>query len=127
MHLTVTEPGRTSEPHPAASSIDSTDAPSHKDRVVKNPGGHGPLSFAIIAMLLGVAAGFGAFAFRALIALFHNLFFLESLSFHYDTNQHTPVARGGTRSRSCRPSARSQSCFWSRTSRPKPKDTVSPR
>ncbi|HXJ21811.1 MAG TPA: chloride channel protein [Polyangia bacterium] len=34
-------------------------------------------------------AGFGAFAFRNLIGLFHNLFFLGRLSWVYDTNVHT--------------------------------------
>ena len=48
------------------------------------------LSFAVLAVLLGIVAGLGAFAFRALIAFFHNISFLCRLSLDYDSNQHTP-------------------------------------
>jgi CIC family chloride channel protein len=41
-------------------------------------------------VVLGVVAGLGAFAFRALIAFFHNALFLGQISLHYDSNQHTP-------------------------------------
>jgi CIC family chloride channel protein len=50
----------------------------------------GPFSFAFLAVLLGIMAGFGAFAFRLLIALIHNLLFLGRLSIHYDASRHTP-------------------------------------
>ena len=57
--------------------------------------GFGPFSFAFLSVLLGVAAGFGAFVFRSLIALIHNLFFLGHFSVHYDTSQHTPPSPWG--------------------------------
>lgn len=56
-------------------------------------GAHKPINafaFAVLAVLLGVVAGLGAFAFRALISFFHNLSFLCRLSLDYDSNQHTP-------------------------------------
>jgi CIC family chloride channel protein len=59
---------------------------------------HKPLSalaLAVLAIVLGIVAGFGAFAFRALIAFFHNVLFLGRLSLHYDTNQHTPPSPWG--------------------------------
>ena len=40
--------------------------------------------------MLGIVAGVGAFAFRALISFFHNLLFLGHISLVYDSNQHTP-------------------------------------
>ncbi len=52
-------------------------------------------SLALLAVLLGIVAGLGAFAFRALIAFFHNLLFLGELSLQYDTNQHTPPSPWG--------------------------------
>jgi CIC family chloride channel protein len=55
----------------------------------------GPLAFALLASVLGVVAGIGAFVLRALIALFHNLFLLGRLSLQYDTNQHAAVGRWG--------------------------------
>jgi len=48
----------------------------------------GPISLALLAVVLGVGAGLGAFVFRALIAVVHNLFFFARLSLHYDTSQH---------------------------------------
>ncbi len=57
--------------------------------------GLGPLPFAVLSVVLGIVAGLGAFVFRALIALVHNLCFLGTLSFHYDTLQHTPPAPWG--------------------------------
>jgi CIC family chloride channel protein len=50
--------------------------------------GFGPFSFALLAIVLGVVAGLGAFVFRALIAVIHNLFFLGHLSGRYDTSLH---------------------------------------
>ncbi len=61
-------------------------------------GAHKPinaLSFALLAVLLGIATGLGAFAFRALISFFHNLLFLGRLSLVYDSNQHTPPSPWG--------------------------------
>ena len=55
----------------------------------------GPFAFTFFAVVLGVVAGFGAFVFRVLIALFHNLFLLGRISVQYDTGQHTPVGLWG--------------------------------
>lgn len=57
--------------------------------------GLGPFAFAFLSVVLGVVAGFGAFAFRLLIGFVHNLFFLGRLSFAYDTIQHTPPGPWG--------------------------------
>jgi len=57
--------------------------------------GFGPFSFALLAVVLGVASGLGAFVFRVLIALIHNLFFFGHLSTHYDTSQHAPPSPWG--------------------------------
>jgi len=51
-----------------------------------------PFKLSLLSVLIGFVAGMGAVAFRALIALFHNLLFLGKLSFSYDANAHT--ARG---------------------------------
>ncbi len=59
---------------------------------------HPPLNsflLALIAVLVGVIGGFGAVAFRALIALFHNLFFLGKFSLVYKANIHTPPSPWG--------------------------------
>ena len=45
---------------------------------------------AALAISVGVIAGLGAVAFRALISLFHDLLFLGRVSWVYDANQHTP-------------------------------------
>lgn len=44
---------------------------------------------ALLALLVGVIAGFGAAIFRLLIGLFHNAFFFGRLTFEYDTLKHT--------------------------------------
>ena len=49
------------------------------------------LPFILLGFMVGIIAGLGAVAFRALIALFHNLLFLGKISFIYDANAHTPV------------------------------------
>ncbi len=51
--------------------------------------------FLVIAVLVGLVGGLGAFVFRALIALFHNLLFLGQFSFVYDANLHTAPAPWG--------------------------------
>ena len=69
---------------------------------------HPPLNaflLTLIAALVGVIGGFGAVAFRALIALFHNLLFLGKLSPVYEANIHTTLSPWGT---FCDSSA----CFW---------------
>ncbi|MGA7121733.1 MAG: chloride channel protein, partial [Polyangiaceae bacterium] len=57
--------------------------------------GLGPLSFACVATLLGIGAGLGAWVFRTLIALVHNIGFLGLMSAHYDTSMHTPKSPWG--------------------------------
>jgi chloride channel protein, CIC family len=59
---------------------------SHSDSVPSQNG----LWMAALAVSVGIIAGFGAVFFRALISLFHNLFFLGKFSLIYDANQHTP-------------------------------------
>ena len=44
----------------------------------------GPLSILLLSVLVGVIAGMGAILFRGLIAIFHNLLFLGTLSPVYD-------------------------------------------
>ncbi len=53
------------------------------------------LRFSLLAVLIGGVAGMGAVAFRALIALFHNLLFLRTFSITYDANLHTPASPWG--------------------------------
>jgi CIC family chloride channel protein len=65
-------------------------------RLVADPrAGFGPFALALIAIVLGVGAGLGAFVFRVLIAVIHNLCFLGRLSIHYDTSQHTAAGPWG--------------------------------
>ena len=47
------------------------------------------LTMSLLAVGVGVVAGVGAWIFRVLIAAFHNIFFLGTLSFKYDANLHT--------------------------------------
>ncbi|MGH9408282.1 MAG: chloride channel protein [Vicinamibacterales bacterium] len=54
-----------------------------------------PLVFGGLAVLLGIVAGLGAYGFRVLIAVCHNLAFLGTFSATYDTNLHTPAAPWG--------------------------------
>ncbi len=53
------------------------------------------LRFYLMAILTGMAGGAGAALFNAFIALFHNLFFLGSWSFHYDWLRPTPPSFWG--------------------------------
>jgi CIC family chloride channel protein len=53
------------------------------------------LRFALLSILVGLVAGLGAAVFRGLIALFHNLFFLQQLSLFYDANVHTSASPWG--------------------------------
>jgi len=48
-----------------------------------------------LSVLVGIVAGLGAVAFRALIGIFHNLLFLGRLSAAYDANTHTPASPWG--------------------------------
>lgn len=55
----------------------------------------GPLIMWALSVLVGIVAGLGAVAFRALIGIFHNLLFLGRLSATYDANTHTPASPWG--------------------------------
>jgi CIC family chloride channel protein len=57
--------------------------------------GVGLLGLSILALVVGVVTGFGAVAFRALIALIHNVAFLGKFSIAFDANQFTPAAPWG--------------------------------
>ena len=50
----------------------------------------GLFSFSLLALVIGILTGFGAVAFRGLIAIIHNLFFLGEFSLYYDSNVFTP-------------------------------------
>jgi chloride channel protein, CIC family len=54
-----------------------------------------PLRFWLLAMLIGLVGGCGAWVFRGMIAFLHNLFFLGKISFFYEANVHTPPAPWG--------------------------------
>ncbi len=47
------------------------------------------LRMALLAVLVGIIAALAAWVFRALIALFHNLFFCQELSLGYEANLHS--------------------------------------
>jgi len=55
----------------------------------------GPALMLAISLLVGAVAGLGAVAFRSLIGLLHNLFFLGTFSVAYDANLHTPAGPWG--------------------------------
>lgn len=52
----------------------------------------GPTGSFFISIMIGAISGAGAVAFRGLIALIHNLLFLNSWSVHYNANDHTPAS-----------------------------------
>jgi CIC family chloride channel protein len=54
-----------------------------------------PFRLAVLALVVGLVAGLGAVVFRALIGLFHNLFFFGVWSIAYDANVHTPPSPWG--------------------------------
>ena len=54
-----------------------------------------PLSLSLASVVIGFVAGVGAVVFRALIAFFHNLLFLGTISATYDANAHTPRSPWG--------------------------------
>ena len=71
---------------------DKSALPSQED-AAERPLALAPLS--LLALVVGVVTGFGAVAFRALIGLIHNIFFLGHLDWHYDANIFTPVGHWG--------------------------------
>jgi CIC family chloride channel protein len=52
-------------------------------------------ALALLAIVVGIIAGYGAVVFRAMIGGFHNLLFFGQLSASYDANLHTPVGPWG--------------------------------
>jgi CIC family chloride channel protein len=56
----------------------------------------GLLKFSLLSIAVGVVSGLGAVVFRALIAIFHNLLFLGTISTQYDANVHTPASPWGS-------------------------------
>ncbi len=60
-----------------------TEKSEAKDRTL------GQLNLALLTVVVGIAAGLGAVAFRGLIAVIHNILFLKKFSFAYDANIHT--------------------------------------
>jgi CIC family chloride channel protein len=55
----------------------------------------GPATLWALSQLAGDVAGLGAVAFRALIGIFQNLFFLGNLSAASDANMHAPAGPWG--------------------------------
>src|SRR5580658_3484187 len=53
------------------------------------------VSLSILALVVGIVTGFGAVVFRDLIGLIHNLLFLGSFSFAYDSSVFTPPSPWG--------------------------------
>lgn len=53
------------------------------------------LKLSFLSFPVGIVSGLGAVVFRALIAFFHNFFFLGKLSIVYDANVHTPDSPWG--------------------------------
>ena len=53
------------------------------------------LLMSLLAVATGIIAGTGAWAFRMMIGLVHNVLFLGDPSFHYDANVHTPASPWG--------------------------------
>jgi CIC family chloride channel protein len=54
-----------------------------------------PFILFVLSILIGIVAGLGAYVFRSLIALFHNLAFLGKFSIVYNANAHTPPGPWG--------------------------------
>ena len=51
----------------------------------------GLITMSLLAVVVGCITGFGAWAFRELIGLVHNLFFLRTFAFAYDSSLFTPA------------------------------------
>ncbi|MFA6267445.1 MAG: chloride channel protein [Pseudolabrys sp.] len=63
--------------------------------MVSRNGSIGLLGLSLLALVVGVVTGVGAVAFRAIIALIHNVAFLGQFTFHFDANQFTPPSPWG--------------------------------
>jgi CIC family chloride channel protein len=57
--------------------------------------GFGLIRMSLLAFSVGVVAGLGAFVFRELIGLVHNVLFLGKFAFAYDANLFTPASPWG--------------------------------
>lgn len=55
----------------------------------------GLLPMSLLGFAVGLVGGFGAFIFRELIGFVHNLFFLKTLAFAYDSSLFTPPSPWG--------------------------------
>src|SRR5690606_829937 len=53
------------------------------------------IQMCLLAVAVGVIAGLGAWAFRMLIGVVHNAFFLGIYQWQYNTNEHTPPSPFG--------------------------------
>lgn len=69
----------------SAVAISKVAVPARPNRPISHP------RLWILSLLVGIVAGAGAVAFRWLIGLLHNLFFLGQLGLRYDANVHTPA------------------------------------
>ncbi len=61
----------------------------------KRPQRIGLFRLSLLAIVVGVIAGYGAVGFRALIGLIHNLAFLRLLAVDYDASLFTPPSPWG--------------------------------
>ncbi|HUC12294.1 MAG TPA: chloride channel protein [Stellaceae bacterium] len=59
------------------------------------PAGFGLIRMSLLAFSVGVVAGLGAYVFRELIGLVHNVLFLGKFAFNYDANLFTPASPWG--------------------------------
>jgi chloride channel protein, CIC family len=55
----------------------------------------GLIRMSLLGFAVGLVAGFGAFVFRELIGLVHNILFLQTFAFSYDANLFTSVSPWG--------------------------------
>ena len=68
---------------------------SSSDRVTAPARSLNAFALWALSIVVGVVAGLGAVAFRALIGLLHNLLFLGEISTSYNANVHTPPSPWG--------------------------------
>jgi CIC family chloride channel protein len=88
---TIRDPSVTPEaPLPVAVAVPET--PASKPPVGWEVGvpAFGLIAMSLLAVLVGCITGIGAWVFRELIGLVHNIFFLQQFSFAYDSSVFTP-------------------------------------
>jgi len=66
-----------------------------KIKKIKVPQRMGLVRLSLLAVVVGLVAGFGAVVFRALIGLIHNISFLGQFAVKYDANLFTPAGPWG--------------------------------